>query len=167
MSSGTRASLDPPVLQSRSTAVKGTPEREPSGYGGRPYDALSQTEAVSTVQDSLTEAVEDVVKVVKIVVALLHLGLIAHCVIDESVGVGHRAGADEGDKEGRRVTRCLTAFTGTSTETEVCLGVSLPFRATHILPHAPLLGMSATCRGGGGGGERWGPPLPSQAPLGH
>lgn len=51
-----------------------------------------------TLQDPLTEAVEDVVKVIEIVVAFLHLGLIAHRVVDESVGVSHRAGANKGDK---------------------------------------------------------------------
>lgn len=49
------------------------------------------------LQASLTEAVEDIVKVVEIVVTFLHLGLIAHCVVDKSVGVSHGAGANKRD----------------------------------------------------------------------
>lgn len=57
-----------------------------------------ETKAGRTLRDSLTKAVEDVVKVIEIVVAILYLGLIVHRVVDESVGISHCAGADEGHK---------------------------------------------------------------------
>lgn len=57
-----------------------------------------ETKAGRTLRDSLTKAVEDVVKVIEIVVAVLYLGLIVHRVVDKSVGISHRAGADEGHK---------------------------------------------------------------------
>lgn len=57
-----------------------------------------EIKAGRTLRDPLTKAVEDVVKVIEIVVAVLYLGLIVHCVVDKSVGISHRAGADEGHK---------------------------------------------------------------------
>lgn len=57
-----------------------------------------ETKAGRTLRDSLTKAVEDVVKVIEIVVAVLYLGFIVHRVVDKSVGISHRAGADKRDK---------------------------------------------------------------------
>lgn len=50
-----------------------------------------------------TEAVEDVVKVVEIIVTLLHHRLVAHGVVEPAVGIGHRAGA--GGEEGQEGSR--------------------------------------------------------------
>lgn len=47
---------------------------------------------------ALTEAVQDVVKVIEIVVAFVHNSLIAHGVIEPAVGIGHSARTGQGDR---------------------------------------------------------------------
>lgn len=56
---------------------------------------------VPPVASALTEAVQDVVKVIEIVVAFVHNSLIAHGVIEPAVGVSHGARTGQGDRGGR------------------------------------------------------------------
>lgn len=67
---------------------------------------------VPPVASALTEAVQDVVKVIEIVVAFVHNSLIAHGVIEPAVGVSHGARTGQGDRgaEGK-VTRKLVTST--------------------------------------------------------
>lgn len=58
----------------------------------------------------LTKAVQDVVKIIEIVIALLHDGPVAHGVVQPAVGVCHCAGTGRGDGWGK-VTRQLVTLT--------------------------------------------------------
>lgn len=57
----------------------------------------------------LTEAVEDVVKVVEIIVTFFYHGLVAHGVVEPAVGICHGAGTGQGGKEGRKRVARLSA----------------------------------------------------------
>lgn len=171
--SGARASLDLPVPQQHGTAMNaGDPGKGAQWLerAERPDAALSRTEpGTEPPQDGLTEAVEDVVKVIEIVVALLYLGLVVHCVVDESVGVSHRAGAKKRDKRAGGSQAEQPPSLGQACRTSSWLGGS----PCHSVPPvscpthnhwARLQPAKVELEVGGNGG---GPSLSSQASLEH
>lgn len=58
--------------------------------------------SLQPVASALTKAVQDVVKIIEIVVAFLHVGPIAHGVVEPAVGICHCAHTGRGDKGQRQ-----------------------------------------------------------------
>lgn len=101
---------------------------------------------------ALTEAVQDVVEVVEIIVAVLHDGPVAHGVVEPAVGVCHGACAGQGDKgaEGTVTTQPVTSTEGRMfKETMSDQGTpswphlaSCPAPSSHLPPGLPSLSAS-------------------------